>query len=92
MPKAVRTCPSHFRRHFFLRTSFNPSFYTGPCGRIALPWVEEKGVFDLDVEDGIVFLGVNAHLTAQDGWRAITRGIRPADFEETASFSVSNAN
>ncbi len=42
--------------------------------------------FYLDVEDGIVLLGVSAYLTAHDGRRAITRGIRPADFEETASF------
>ncbi len=45
--------------------------------------------FDLDVEDSIVFLGISAYLTAHDGRRAVTRGIRLADFEETASFSVS---
>ncbi len=58
------------------------------------PSVEEKSVFDLDVEDSIVLLGVSAYLTAHDGWRRLPGEFAPPTLKKLRliRLGVSSAN
>ncbi len=55
-------------------------------GVIALPSVEEKVFFDLDVEDSIVLLEVSAYITAQDGRRRLPGEFAPSTLKKLRLF------